>query len=117
MEITKSKLKNALDEIDAKISHVEDIESDNRKLLIKLTKQGNQIVKFLQGLELQDITEDIPEEFNLPTTEAPIETEKFEHIKKLLDEYLDENMSDLKEFEEEMEKHKDKVTPGQIGES
>ena len=38
------------------------------------------------------------------------------HLKELVEEYMDK-AKDLKEFEKELKKHKDKVTPGQVGES
>ena len=113
---TNMSLENVLDDINAKIAHVEDIEADTRKLLIQLVKQGNQIVKFLQGLEIQDISDDFEEEFSLSSKDSEDST-KFKHVKELLDEYMKENMSELKEFEEEIEKHKENITPGQIGES
>ena len=36
--------------------------------------------------------------------------------RELIDNILDRH-NDLKEFEDELEKHKDKITPGQVGES
>ena len=37
-------------------------------------------------------------------------------LKDIIDDIL-ERQSDLKEFEDELKKHKDKITPGQVGES
>ena len=37
-------------------------------------------------------------------------------LKQLLDDYMDRH-KDLKELEEELKKHKDEITPGQVGES
>ena len=39
-----------------------------------------------------------------------------EGLKELIDDILDRH-ADLKEFEDELKKHKDKITPGQVGES
>ena len=39
-----------------------------------------------------------------------------QELKELVDEFMDKQQ-DLKEFEEELEKNKDKLTPGTIGES
>ena len=58
-----------IQDIDYRLTHLEDMEMDNRKLIAKLVKQGNTIVEF------------------------------------------------LKEFEDELKKHKDDITPGQVGES
>ena len=41
---------------------------------------------------------------------------KMQELKELVEEFMDKQQ-DLKEFEEELEKNKDKLTPGQIGES
>ena len=41
---------------------------------------------------------------------------KIIEYRSLLDSIRDQS-EELKEFEEELEKHKDKLTPGQIGES
>ena len=37
-------------------------------------------------------------------------------LKDIIDDIL-ERQDSLKEFEEELKKHKDKITPGQVGES
>ena len=112
---TNMSLENVLDDINAKIAHVEDIEADTRKLLLQLVKQGNQIVKFLQSLQVEEIGEDI--EYYPPTSsDNNISESKFVHIKELIDEFVTKN-SDLKEFEEELKKNKDNITPGQVGES
>jgi hypothetical protein len=37
-------------------------------------------------------------------------------MKELIDDIL-ERQSDLKEFEDELKKHRDKITPGQVGET
>ena len=39
-----------------------------------------------------------------------------EKLRSMLEEFMDKH-SELKEFEDELKKHKDKLTPGQIGES
>ena len=55
-----------------------------------------------------------------PTFDSFIETQnnpnRSINVQELIDAYIEKNKS-LKEFEEEMKKHKDKLTPGQIGES
>ena len=42
--------------------------------------------------------------------------ERIVNLKELLDEYIDKH-EDLKEFEKELKKHKDEITPGTIGEA
>ena len=44
--------------MDARLKHIEDIEADNREIIVKLVKQGNQIVQFLRQIEVEDITDD-----------------------------------------------------------
>ena len=43
-------------------------------------------------------------------------TEKFKNLKELIDEFLTKH-KDLEEFEEELKKHKDMLTPGKVGEA
>jgi len=103
--------------MDAKLNHIEDISADNRAVIIKLVKQSNQIVEFLKQLEI-----DVDEEFGI---EAPspfsdntgeVNKEKVEQIQKLFEDF-NSRKEELKEFEKELKKHKDKLTPGQVGES
>jgi hypothetical protein len=106
-------LKELIQDIDFRLSHIEDIESDNRKLMVKLIKQGNSIVEFLKQFDIDDADPLLPElssEINIK------ENERIVNLKELLDEYMEKH-EDLKEFEEELKKHKDDITPGTIGES
>ena len=101
--------------MDAKLNHLEDISADNRAIIVKLVKQSNQIVEFLKTLELEvqemeyGIEEPPPIGSNLPS-------EKLLELKELFEEF-NSKKEDLKEFEKELKKHKDKLTPGQVGES
>ncbi len=101
--------------IDAKLNHIEDISADNRAVIIKLVKQSNQIVEFLKQLELevQDIDYGIEEP---PPFGANLPQDKLEELKELFDDFKSKK-NELKEFEKELKKHKDKLTPGQVGES
>ena len=110
-------IKEMIKDIDSKITHIEDMVADNRYAIIKLVKQSNQIVQFLKQLEEIDNVFDITDEFKtiieLPTIENEYISSK---LRKLIDDFM-EKQEDLKEFEEELKKNKDKLTPGQIGES
>ena len=107
-------LKDLIKDIDYRLTHLEDMEYDNRKLMIKLVKQGNTIVEFLKQLE---ITEPPSLEEELFSQREPlVSSEKITNIKSLVEEYMDK-FEDLKEFEEELKKHKDEIIPGQVGES
>ena len=117
-KITEDTLHELLTSINARLGHLEDIEADNRDIIFKLVKQGNQIVKFLSKIEIEDVTDDF-DELMPPTlsSEADIErSERIQHIKELVEEYMSKQKG-LKEFEEELEKHKEEITPGTIGES
>ena len=107
-------IKEMLKTIDAKIEHIEDISADNRAIIIKLVKQSNQIVKFLKDLdfEIENIYNS-EEQLNLNQN---LSEDKLLELKDLFDEFKSKK-NDLKEFEEELEKNKDKLTPGQVGES
>ena len=114
--ITESTLHELLLSINARLGHLEDIEADNRALIVKLITQGNSIVKFLAQIELQDVTEEV-DHIEFPDISSPtIESGKIKNLKELIDEFMDKR-KDLKEFEEELKKHKDEITPGQVGES
>ena len=113
-------MKELIEEIDFRLTHLEDIEMDNRDLMVKLIKQGNTIVKFLQQFEITElpVEEYLEEEMSkLPDISKNNENlKKTEAIKALVDDLLEKH-SDLKEFEDELKKHKDKIIPGQVGES
>lgn len=109
--MAKETMKDKLDMMDAKIEHIEDINADNRALIVKLVKQNNEIITFLKSLEIEPVGEEM-----YYSAEENKQSLKLEKLKALLDEFKEKN-KDLKEFEEEMEKHKDKLTPGQMGES
>ena len=103
--------------MDARLKHIEDMEYDNREVIIKLVKQSNQIVKFLKQIEVEDVTDEFE---NMPTSleseQALVRSNKMQELKELVEDFMDKQ-EDLKEFEEELKKNKDKLTPGTIGES
>ena len=116
-KITEDTLHELLVSINARLGHLEDIEADNRDFIIKLVKQGNQIVKFLKQLELHEVSDEFESITSPPMSESEkLRSGKMQELKELVEEFMDKQQ-DLKEFEEELEKNKDKLTPGQIGES
>ena len=111
-------IKEMIKNIDSKINHIEDMVADNRYAIIKLIKQSNQVVQFLKGLEIEDIfdaSDDFRTTIELPSTDSD-GVNDMSKLKKILDDFVDQHQ-ELKEFEEELQKHKDKITPGTIGES
>ena len=107
-----------IQDIDTRLTHLEDIEMDNRKLMSKLVKQGNTIVEFLKQFQVEEID---PAELEIgmglpPLPDYEDRMERTVAIKELIDNIL-ERHADLKEFEDELKKHKDKITPGQAGEA
>ena len=113
--MAKETMKEMLKMIDAKIEHIEDISADNRAIIVKLVKQSNQIVQFLKQLEIEvnDLEYGIEEP---PSFGANLPKDKLEELKELFDDFQSRK-DELKEFEKELRKHKDKLTPGQVGES
>ena len=114
----KATIIEIIQDIDYRLTHLEDIQMDNRKLIAKLVKQGNTIVEFLKDLQLEPID---PEDMEMGMSLPPLpnneeRVKKTEGLKELIDDILDRH-KDLKEFEKELKKHKDKITPGQVGES
>ena len=100
--------------MDAKLNHLEDISADNRAIIVKLVKQSNQIVNYLKQLEIE-VVEDYGIE-EPPPIGSNLPSEKLLELKELFEEF-NSKKEDLKEFEKELKKHKDKLTPGQGGES
>ena len=117
-KITDNTLHELLSSINARLGHLEDIEADNRDIIIKLVKQGNQIVKFLKNIEIEDVTDDYFEDIIAPVLSKSdqVRSERIRHIKEIVEEYMGKQKG-LKEFEEELKKHKNEITPGTIGES
>ena len=107
-----------IQDIDARLTHLEDMQMDNRDLIVKLVKQGNTVVEFLKDLQVEEID---PKELEIGMSLPPLpdneeRVKRTEGLKELIDDILDRH-ADLKEFEDELKKHKDKITPGQVGES
>ena len=105
-------------DIDYRLTHLEDMEADNRKLIAKLVKQGNTIVEFLKEFQVEEID---PKELEIGMSLPPLpnneeRVKRTEGLKALIDDILDRH-KDLKDFEDELKKHKDDITPGQVGES
>ena len=112
----KIRLEKVLQDMSFSLNHIEDIMADDRELLVKLVKQNNTIVDYLKQLEI-DIVDDYE---NSMVSELSEEEQKKIKKAKELKEVLDDFMAkkkDLKEFEEELKKNKDMLTPGQVGES
>tara|TARA_R100000664_G_C2738679_1_gene127539 strand:+ start:865 stop:1254 length:390 start_codon:yes stop_codon:yes gene_type:complete len=116
-KISEQTLHEILVDIKYSLNHLEDIEADNRAIIVKLVKQNNQIVEFLKQIEIEEVNTDY-DTLTQPILSEEEETKikKFESLKELLDDFMSKR-NELKEFEEELEKHRDKLTPGQIGES
>ena len=116
-KISEQTLHEILLDIKYRLNHMEDMEADNRALIVKLVKKNNSIFKFLSKIDIEPV--DSPfEDIELPPLKEDNKSnlKRMKHIKELLDEFM-EKTKEMKEFEEELNKYKDKITPGQIGES
>ena len=115
---TEQTLIDIIQDINFRLTHLEDMEADNRKLMVKLVQQGNTMVQFLKQFDVEEIDPENLMIEKLP--ELPFFDEdrvaRTEGLKDLIDDIIEKH-KDLKEFEDELEKHKDKITPGQVGES
>ena len=107
-----------IQDIDARLTHLEDMQMDNRELIVKLVKQGNTIVQFLKDFEIEPLDpSELELGMSLPTLNSNEEKiKRTEGLKELIDDML-ERLDSLSEFEKELKKHKDNITPGQVGES
>ena len=110
-KISEQTLHEILLDIKYRLDHIEDMEADNRSFIVKLIKQGNSIVKFLANIDVEPI-----EENSFPIVDKKINNDRIKHIKELVDEFMNKH-KELRELEEELEKYKDDITPGQVGES
>ena len=121
---TKNDLKNKvsiieiIQDIDARLIHLEDIQMDNRDLIVKLVKQSNVVVEFLKDFQIEELN---PEDFEMGIELPPLPSNeermgRTTAMKELIDDIL-ERQDSLREFEDELKKHKDKITPGQVGEA
>tara|TARA_Y100000004_G_C8793248_1_gene360164 strand:- start:222 stop:593 length:372 start_codon:yes stop_codon:yes gene_type:complete len=114
-KVSEKTLHEILLDIKYRLNHIEDISADNRAIIVKLVKQSNQIVQYLKQLEIEVVEDEF--DLGFPTLKKEEEQlERVRKVKELLEDFKDKT-DDLKEFEEELKKHKDKLTPGQVGES
>ena len=117
-KISEQTLHEILLDIKYRLDHLEDIEADNRALIVKMIKQGNSIVKFLAQIDMEVQDVNYEEMMGLPPLkeDKTINSDRIRNIKELVDEYMDKHQ-DLKEFEKELKKYKDEVTPDLMGET
>ena len=117
MKDNDMKLRKVLKDMSHSLNHIEDIMADDREILIKLVKQNNTIVEFLKQIEIDEVPAEYEETFKIPLSEEEEKKmKKFSKLKEVLDKFMDKR-KDLIEFEKELKKHKDQLTPGQVGES
>ena len=94
----KLTIKELLEDMDARLKHIEDISADNRAVIIKLVKQSNQIVEFLKQVDVES-EEVISMETSVPTLgneDTEEFSSKFKSIKELVDEFM-AKQKDLKD--------------------
>jgi hypothetical protein len=107
-----------IQDIDARLTHLEDMQMDNRELIVKLVKQGNTVVEFLKEFQVEEVgLEDLEIGIGLPPLHDNEErVKRTEDLKELIDGLLEKH-SELKELEDELRKYKNEITPGQVGEA
>ena len=115
-EEKKIRLEKVLQDMSHSLNHIEDIMADDRALLAKLVTQNNTIVDYLKQLEI-----DVVEEYENSLVSELSEEEqknikKAKELKEVLNDFMDKR-KDLKEFEKELKKNKDMLTPGQVGDA
>tara|TARA_R100000951_G_scaffold54355_2_gene45731 strand:+ start:192 stop:593 length:402 start_codon:yes stop_codon:yes gene_type:complete len=110
------KLKKVLQDMSFSLNHIEDIMADDRELLVKLVQQNNTIVDYLKQLEIDIVDEYQDSMVSELSEEEQKKIKKAKELKEVLDDFMTKK-NDLKEFEEELKKNKDMLTPGQVGES
>ena len=124
--ITETTLHDILLLMNDRITHIEDTMMDVREIMIKLVKQSNKVVSFLKAIDQESDEQYIEqygtippsfEEFSKDKLNNKIDaSENIREIQDIVDNLIEKNR-ELKELEEELEKNKDKITPGLHGES
>ena len=115
-EEKKIRLEKVLQDMSHSLNHIEDIMADDRALLVKLVNQNNTIVDYLKQLEI-DIVDDYENSMvSELSEEEQTKIKKAKELKEVLDDFMDKR-KDLKEFEKELKKNKDMLTPGQVGDA
>ena len=116
-EEKKIRLEKVLQDMSHSLNHIEDIMADDRELLVKLVKQNNSIVEFLKQVQIDDVTAEYEDIMQEPLTEEEERRiQKAQELKEVLEDFMAKK-NELKEFEKELKKNKDMLTPGQVGES
>ena len=116
-EEKKIRLEKVLQDMSHSLNHIEDIMADDRELLVKLVKQNNSIVEFLKQVQIDDVTAEYEDIMQEPLTEEEAKRmQKAQELKEVLEDFMAKK-NELKEFEKELKKNKDMLTPGQVGES
>ena len=110
------RLEKVLQDMSFSLNHIEDIMADDRELLVKLVKQNNTIVDYLKQLEIDIVDDYETSVMSEYSEEEKKKMKKAQELKEVLNEFMDKR-KDLKEFEDELKKHKDMLTPGQVGET
>ena len=110
------KLAKVLQDMSFSLNHIEDIMADDRELLVKLVKQNNTIVDYLKQLEVSIVEDYEASVMSEYSDEEKKKMKKAQELKEVLNEFMDKR-KDLKEFEKELKKNKDMLTPGQVGDA
>ena len=110
------RLEKVLQDMSHSLNHIEDIMADDRALLTKLVTQNNTIVDYLKQLEV-DVVEDYENSLISELSEEEQKRmKKAQELKEVLEDFMSKK-KELKEFEKELKKNKDMLTPGQVGDA
>ena len=113
--VDKDQLHARLDEMDARLMHIEDSLIDYRDVMVKLVKQGNSIVGFLKDISVPGMEQE------MSLVPASTETDEQNDAKQKFFEDLakefETKVKKLTKLEKELRKYKDQITPGQVGDA
>ena len=119
-EEKKIRLEKVLQDMSHSLNHIEDIMADDRELLVKLVKQNNTIVEWLRQVDIEteaSFETEYEDIFQEPLSEdEERRLKKAKELKEVLNDFMDKR-KDLQEFEKELKKNKDMLTPGQVGDA
>ena len=102
-KISEGTLHEILLDIKYRLDHLEDMEADNRALMVKLVKQSNSVVKFLSSVDMEPVGDPF-DDMKLEKDKIS-KYEKFKDLKELIDEDTDITLDFIKkEFGERIKR-------------
>ena len=115
-QFTKEQLLEMLLILNDKVNNISIMSSDNNHLISELMQQNKALFKFISNLEVEEIVPEDSYRSLTPSINDIPDEKSYMSLRELVNEFMGRK-KDLVEFEKELKKHKDQLTPGQVGEA